>query len=330
MRSAKPVSAESAETCSVENSIICMSSPWLELNPVRSTKHSAPPSGVAMLCPARLDCDLVAAVTGVPGDATTTVVPEKSVWTRSRPSISSGRCSSSSPSSTLRASFICGTDSPVSVASLTTAEPLNTSRSHGTTSLPGGGGGLFFFPSVESAAPFSFLTTASPAFFSGTLRVSEMRSPGTRSVVVSWCHLASRYTIRGVGLEAMLPRVLKVRSRWKAVVASSMKIEKRVKIVYCQYSSSIHRMAQKSWKMAMGARSWLLKRSRNLGGGMRISFFPNISSLASIPSLRMPQARAYRPTALSVSCTTSLTAPMLVLPSLVCVSTSSSLSMALV
>jgi hypothetical protein len=35
--SARPVSLESADTCCVLNSIICISSPWLLLKPVRKT-----------------------------------------------------------------------------------------------------------------------------------------------------------------------------------------------------------------------------------------------------------------------------------------------------
>ena len=73
----------------------------------------------------------------------------------------SSSASADSRAALLSASFIWGTDSPVSVASFTTAVPRSSSTSAGTTSL-----------------------------FSA--RVREAMSPGRRSSVLIWTHLPPR------------------------------------------------------------------------------------------------------------------------------------------
>mmetsp|Transcript_67444 Transcript_67444/g.119583 ORF Transcript_67444/g.119583 Transcript_67444/m.119583 type:complete len:262 (-) Transcript_67444:655-1440(-) len=162
------------------------------------------------------------------------------------------------------ASFICGTDSPVRVASLTTALPRSRTQSQGTTSTAAA-----LLPSA--AMPES-------------CHLREIRSPGRRSVVVSCCHFEFRYTCRWKGLAAMPLSMPRVRSRWKAVVASSRTIVKRVNSVYCQYSSRSQRMAVKSWNMAMGDSSCDRRSSRKRGWAMDRRLMPNVSLRASASS----------------------------------------------
>mmetsp|Transcript_43668 Transcript_43668/g.108688 ORF Transcript_43668/g.108688 Transcript_43668/m.108688 type:complete len:308 (-) Transcript_43668:1196-2119(-) len=167
MNRASNVSLESSPTFCCENSIICMSSPCADEKPARRTKHRQPPSGVGGTPP--LDASFAA-----PACATViSVVPAKSTETRSAPCTSSGWSPFSPPS----ASFICGTDSPVSDASFATAEPRSSTQSQGTTS--------FEPPSLAGAVP--------AAGAEGSLGgVREMRSPGRMDVVDRFSHLPVR------------------------------------------------------------------------------------------------------------------------------------------
>mmetsp|Transcript_41840 Transcript_41840/g.98010 ORF Transcript_41840/g.98010 Transcript_41840/m.98010 type:complete len:819 (-) Transcript_41840:1372-3828(-) len=123
--SAPIVSFESSETGCCANSIICMSSPCAEEKPERSTKQTAPPSGGA-----GTEGTEEAEETAEPGVAAMSEVPAKRVCTRCV-ALTSRRVLPAAPSSW---SFICGTDSPVRLASFTTAVPRSSKQSHGTMS----------------------------------------------------------------------------------------------------------------------------------------------------------------------------------------------------
>mmetsp|Transcript_2116 Transcript_2116/g.6630 ORF Transcript_2116/g.6630 Transcript_2116/m.6630 type:complete len:256 (+) Transcript_2116:3391-4158(+) len=208
------VSRESSETACCENSIICISSPCELEKPERSTKQRQPPSGVAgtpaldASAPAELCCE-----------EAMIEVPAKSACTRSAPSRSSARPAADGSSAfTVSRSFICGTDSPVREASFTTAAPRSNRQSHGTTSLIGSGGtaeGPTGAPSAMDEAPVGLRGGK-----------SETRSPGSRSVVESFCHLPQRNTCTAKGLADIELSVLKVRWRCMTEVDSRRRMEK--------------------------------------------------------------------------------------------------------
>mmetsp|Transcript_32457 Transcript_32457/g.103530 ORF Transcript_32457/g.103530 Transcript_32457/m.103530 type:complete len:372 (+) Transcript_32457:4540-5655(+) len=216
--SAAMVSRESSETACCENSIICISSPCELEKPVRRTKQRQPPSGVGgtpaldVSAPAELACD-----------AAMIDVPAKRECTRSAPSRSSvRRAAVASPSRSGSRSFICGTDSPVSEASLTTAAPRSSRQSHGTTSLMGSAGGA---PGpVGGAAEVPAASGDALVGLRGGRR--ETRSPGRRSVVESFCHEPRRKTFTPKGLADIELSVLNVRCRCITEVDSRRRIER--------------------------------------------------------------------------------------------------------
>mmetsp|Transcript_128322 Transcript_128322/g.348316 ORF Transcript_128322/g.348316 Transcript_128322/m.348316 type:complete len:206 (-) Transcript_128322:578-1195(-) len=151
------VSFVSPDTFSCENSIIWSSSPWEDEKPVHTTKQRQPPSGVlgtlgAPSAPHATD----PAFRALPSDERSSFVPEKRLCTRSGP------CMSSARSSTTIASFICGADSPVKLASLTMASPRTMTQSQGTMSQAAASAATFSFaafsaaPSGAEAASHSF------------------------------------------------------------------------------------------------------------------------------------------------------------------------------
>mmetsp|Transcript_27019 Transcript_27019/g.66904 ORF Transcript_27019/g.66904 Transcript_27019/m.66904 type:complete len:478 (-) Transcript_27019:855-2288(-) len=261
--SSPTVSILSAVTCAVENSIMRISSPCDDEKAVASTKHTQPPSGGGgtsgqlAAAPSPSSSEAAAA-----SECCISIVPEKSVWTRWADLMSRGAAATAGV--TARASFICGTDSPVSVDSLTTAAPRSSTQSAGTRVV-----------SLPSA------------------RVREMRSPGRRSVELTDAHAPLRKALREKALLDMPRRVSMLRCREKAVVPSKARIMKRVKRVYFQYSSSIQRTQQKSWKMAIGEESCSWYSSHSVGSGMEKELLP-CSSCARAAALRSsPAAEAY-------------------------------------
>ena len=88
-------------------------------------------------------------------------------------------------------SFIWGTLSPVSDASLSTAEPRNTTQSQGTTcapaAAPAGAAGLEGGAAPPAAAPpgAAAAATAVAGGGAGLASLTEMRSPGSSLVVES-------------------------------------------------------------------------------------------------------------------------------------------------
>ena len=170
------------------------------------------------------------------------------------------------------ASFICGTLSPVSVDSLTTARPRSSSMSAGT--------------SVDS------LPCA--------CRLSETRSDGSSSVDCSGVHLPPRHTSSVVGVADMPRSVVMFFWREKAVVASKVRIMKSVKSVYFQYSSSSHSTEQKSWKHAIGDVICCLYSSPKLGSGMSNELAPKSSRRAVTSRAPRPSAAAYSESGSSV------------------------------
>mmetsp|Transcript_79550 Transcript_79550/g.125472 ORF Transcript_79550/g.125472 Transcript_79550/m.125472 type:complete len:202 (-) Transcript_79550:898-1503(-) len=199
-----------------------------------------PPSGLLRgsfeLAPALLWSGPVAAII---------CVPENSMCTLCVPSISS--LLSSCPGKFFNASFICGTDSPVSVASFTTASPFNKTQSQGTMPVFSSNATAGFFAGAGVAVaeePFD-ATTAVDADF-GTDALTEMISPGNRSSVEMSCHSLFRKALILYGLELIEFRVPKVLILWNTVVDSNMRTMNICIITNCQYSSSIHNKAVKN------------------------------------------------------------------------------------
>ena len=188
-------------TFSWEPSIILTNFPWADEKPVRRTNVRHPPSGgegmspysfpwapfplpppppVALSSSSLLASSSITASTplhcSILVPAYNTCVLCRVFMSRSVPSVSSD-----SPS------FIWGTDSPVSEASLTTVEPRRRRTSAGTTS-----------PSSSTAFFVSFLSPSFPLAsftFRATLRVRLMTSPGSKSYVHTLLHPPNRYTI---------------------------------------------------------------------------------------------------------------------------------------
>ena len=110
-------------------------------------------------------------------------------------------------------SSTCGTLSPVSVDSLTTARPRSSRQSAGT--WPGLGLGLEPAPNPNpNANPYPnplTLTRTRVDSVPRSARLSEIRSPGRRSAEVSGAHAPSRCTSSGVGAEDMPRSVVMLR-----------------------------------------------------------------------------------------------------------------------
>ena len=122
-------------------------------------------------------------------------MPENSVATRSAPSKASARSSAAS-----RASFICGVDSPVSVASFVTAEPWTSTQSQGMIDGCARKWALRFFSNSRRASARFRASSAlwgdgggdSAGSGGGRRRAIEMRSPGSSSSLETSCHCPSR------------------------------------------------------------------------------------------------------------------------------------------
>ena len=95
-----------------------------------------------------------------------------------------------------------------------------------------------------------------------------MTSPGSALAGRELEPLAAAQRGRSRGLVDMLLSVCSVLVRWKTVPTSIAKIEKSVKSVYCQYSSSSQSTDVNTWNIAIGESSWSRYRSRNLGVAM--------------------------------------------------------------
>ena len=137
--------------------------------------------------------------------------------------MSSGAAGSPATVSPDSESFICGTDSPVRLASLTTAEPLSTRQSHGMGVSPAPGG-----------------------------LATEMISPGTSSSLALTSHLPSRYTTIRVGVAPMPRRVRMFLMREKAVAASNMSKFAAENRAYFQYSSRSQSRVVNTWNTQTG------------------------------------------------------------------------------
>mmetsp|Transcript_3497 Transcript_3497/g.9802 ORF Transcript_3497/g.9802 Transcript_3497/m.9802 type:complete len:523 (+) Transcript_3497:309-1877(+) len=232
-----PVSFSCPLTFSCDPSIIRTSFPCCEENPVRRTKHTQPLSGglgitgvndlVSPTCDsssaAPLHCNIF--------------VPAYATFILFFPFML--RCSPSSISD--RPSFICGTDSPVRLASLTTVEPRSKSKSAGIKSPPSSS---TFFDTT-----FFFLSPSAPLLLLdakwGLTRVKLMISPGNSSVVSTLVQDPRRYTKTRRGWLPIPRSADKLLMRENTTVASNVNTMKRVKKLYCQYSSNIQRMTQK-------------------------------------------------------------------------------------
>mmetsp|Transcript_92878 Transcript_92878/g.267198 ORF Transcript_92878/g.267198 Transcript_92878/m.267198 type:complete len:209 (+) Transcript_92878:1333-1959(+) len=203
-------------------------------------------------------------------------VPLKSAWMRCLPK-GSTNASGSEPGPI--SSFICGTDSPVSVASLTMALPRRIKQSHGTVRC--------------LLCSFSFELAASSVWscLSGFFATNEITSPGRRSSMGFSDHAPRRKTCT-LKLFVLMPRRVDIDlRRWKAVEASKPSTDNSVKAVYFQYVSSIHSAVQKNWKIASGAVSCFLNSCKNVGRGRSKTFVPNLSCALSIsPSVANPLA----------------------------------------
>ena len=120
-------------------------------------------------------------------------------------------------------SFICGTDSPVRLASLTTADPRSTRQSHGMGVSPAPGG-----------------------------LATEMISPGTSSSEDRFSHRPSRKTRIRVGVAPMPRSVRMFLMRENAVVASNMSKDAAENSAYFQYSSRSQSRVVNTWNTQTG------------------------------------------------------------------------------
>mmetsp|Transcript_11530 Transcript_11530/g.36838 ORF Transcript_11530/g.36838 Transcript_11530/m.36838 type:complete len:400 (+) Transcript_11530:74-1273(+) len=239
--SAMSVSRVSEDTFCWENSIICMSSPWADAKPVRSTNATAPPSG-----------GFGASFGAAPAVALTSSVPENRTDTRSAPFMSRHR---SEPSGTT-ASFIWGVDSPVSVASFVTADPRTKTQSQGTTWTMRAS--LFLMASrfrSTASRSLSLLPSSSSSVgppTGGVRRATEIKSPGRRSSEPTSTQVLDRQQSTGAALADMPDSDFNVFMRCMTVPASMNVMEKSVKPTYCQYASRSQSSDVKTWNMAMG------------------------------------------------------------------------------
>ena len=227
------------------------------------------------------------------------MVPANMTWTRSRPISSSCLVSSAvtasdaaPPPEVERRSFICGTLSPVSEASFTTAEPRSSRQSHGTTSsgggtrfLPGGGVAAGVATAVDEAASVGEpsavglgSTGVAMAGVAAALLASEMRSPGSRSVVERSVHWPWRKTKRLYGLALIWLSVLSVLCRWKTDVDSSARMVKMLKMRKPYETASRSQSADvKSWKMTSGESSCSTYKSTKRGVATERMLVPYLS-----------------------------------------------------
>mmetsp|Transcript_8587 Transcript_8587/g.34986 ORF Transcript_8587/g.34986 Transcript_8587/m.34986 type:complete len:433 (+) Transcript_8587:2477-3775(+) len=242
--SSASVSLVSLCTFSELYSIMRMRRPWLDRKPVRSATQRQPPFGART--PPREAAPLVAR-------ACMSVVPLKSTCALCAPSTESA--SLAAAPSDGAASFTSGVDSPVSDASLTTAEPLMMRASHGIVGSAAG-----FLAPVPSAAL--------PPAGSPPPQLNSKTSPGSSASVLSSTQLPSRYTLT-VSLLLLMPRsVLRFFCLPKTVLASKLRMENMLKSAYLGYSSSSHRLAQKIWKTGTGPMICSLYSSTKEGVGM--------------------------------------------------------------
>ena len=186
---------------------------------------------------------------------------------RCSPAMSSGVSPAASVSA-LAASFICGTDSPVSVASLATAAPLRMSASQGTR---------------QSSSAVAL--------------VSEMMSPGSSSSLLTCIHAPLRSANTPRLLWPMPRSVCRLRRRPNAVVPSNMKIMPTWNSAYFQYSSITHSSALKSWNCVTGPSSCSTYSWRSEGTGTLNSLRPkrlrSVPGSTSVSSARSPLAARY-------------------------------------
>mmetsp|Transcript_77328 Transcript_77328/g.185246 ORF Transcript_77328/g.185246 Transcript_77328/m.185246 type:complete len:200 (-) Transcript_77328:590-1189(-) len=197
-----------------------MSSPCEELKPVRRTKQRMPSSGGLLASPSTFFLLLSGAVVWIRD------VPLKRACILCLPKQSTIK-SESVPAPI--ASFICGTDSPVSVASFTMALPLTMRQSQGT-----------------KVSFFSWFSVPGSAFFSSALVCREIKSPGRSSSMGLFSHFPHRKT-KTLKLFVLIPRRVDMDfKRWKTVEASNIRMLPNVKQVYFHIVSITHRAAEKS------------------------------------------------------------------------------------
>ena len=173
-------SRESAVTRSPAKRIVRVSSPCDVANPVRSTTATHPSSPAS------------------PRAVDTTLVPPNSTCC-----LSAGSRSASSGSLDAIENLRAGSDSPVSIASVTVASPATNNRSHGKTAF------------ASHSCSFAPESRRPPLFFPPT--ETRTTSPGTSAAGSSSPHLPSRLAerIALVGSRRRMSRT--VRRRFTAV-----------------------------------------------------------------------------------------------------------------